>query len=94
MHDLLFENQPRLGGALFLELARKLGLSIPALTQALDDGQFADRVRADFSAGVRSGVNGTPTFFINGLRHDGPVEFADLVQAIDDSVGISHQGAA
>ncbi len=86
MHDLLFENQPRLGGALYLELARKLGLSVPALTQALEEGQFTDHVRADFSSGVRSGVNGTPTFFINGQRHDGSFEFAELLLVLDAAI--------
>ena len=51
----------------------------------LDDEtkEFEPRVRADFSGGVRSGVNGTPTFFINGQRHDGAYDFASLVEAID-----------
>lgn len=87
MHDLLFENQERLGGALFLELTRKLKLSSEALSQALEDRTFEDHVRADFSGGVRSGVNGTPTFFINGQRHDGSFDFADLILAMDEAIG-------
>jgi len=83
MHDLLFENQERLGPELFQELAGKLELSIPALRQALEDRQFEARIRADFSGGVRSGVNGTPTFFINGVRNDGPSEFMELLLAVD-----------
>jgi protein-disulfide isomerase len=85
MHDLLFENQKRLGGALFLELAGKLELPGPALAQALESGHFTARVHADFSADIRSGVNGTPTFFINGLRHDGPGEFPNLLLVIDEA---------
>jgi len=83
MHDLLFENQERLSGALFPELAWKLKLSPEALAQALKNGTFAARVGADFSGGVRSGVNGTPTFFINGIRHDSPSEFMELLLAVD-----------
>jgi protein-disulfide isomerase len=83
MHDLLFENQQRLSRELFLELARKLELSGPALNQALEEKQFEARVRADFSGGVRSGVNGTPTFFINGIRNDGPSEFMELLLTVD-----------
>jgi protein-disulfide isomerase len=82
MHDALFENQDALGLPQLLELANRLGLSAEALDRALDDGKFSRRVRDDFSGGVRSGVNGTPTFFINGHRHDGSFEFADLVEAI------------
>ena len=82
MHDLLFENQARLGDALFAELGEKLKLSTAALRQALEQKTFEARVRADFSGGVRSGVNGTPTFFINGRRHDDSFDYDTLVSAI------------
>ncbi len=93
MHGLLYENQERLGGALFLELAGKLGLPSAALTQALEGRHFAARVRADFGGGVRSGVNGTPTFFINGLRHDGSKEFPELLLVIDEAAEWAHNSA-
>ena len=83
MHDLLFESQNRLGGELFQELAKRLKLASADLLTALETREFLDRVRADFAGGVRSGVNGTPTFFINGQRHDAPFEYADLVAAIE-----------
>jgi protein-disulfide isomerase len=82
MHDLLFENQTRFGEALFARLGSYLGLNADALQQALDEGRFAEKVRHDFSGGARSGVNGTPTFFINGRRHDADFEFETLVEAI------------
>jgi protein-disulfide isomerase len=47
---------------------------------------FEARVRADFNGGVRSGVNGTPTFFINGLRHDASFDFETLVSAIQGAM--------
>ncbi len=83
MHDALFENQDSLGLPLLLELAEKLGLSPASLDRALSDAQFTPRVREDFMGGVRSGVNGTPTFFINGHRHDGSFELMDLAGAIE-----------
>ncbi|HEY1922664.1 MAG TPA: thioredoxin domain-containing protein [Tepidisphaeraceae bacterium] len=83
MHDQIFENQSELGLPLLLELAKNLRLSVPDLKNSLTARQYASRVRNDFLGGVRSGVNGTPTFFINGDRHDGPFEFEDLVEAID-----------
>ena len=86
MHDLLFENQTRLGDALFVELGKKLKLSTTAMQQALEQGAFEASVRADFSGGVRSGVNGTPTFFINGHRHDGSFDLETLVSAIDGAM--------
>lgn len=86
MHDLLFENQERLNPALLLKLARKLELSTAALSMALEEEHFAGRVRADFSGGVRSGVNGTPTFFLNGERYDGSWEFPELLLVLDQAV--------
>ena len=44
---------------------------------------YAGRVREDFMSGVRSGVNGTPTFFINGRRHDASYDLETLLAAID-----------
>ena len=83
MHDLIFENQQRLGSDLYLELAGELGLSVESLQSALENGQYQERVAADFKGGVRSGVNGTPTFYINGERHDAPFDYEDLTQAIE-----------
>jgi protein-disulfide isomerase len=86
MHDLLFDNQNRLGGDLYLELAQELQLAPADLQRALEERKYRARVRADFTGGVRSGVNGTPTFFINGQRHDGPFEYEDLEGAIEDAL--------
>jgi protein-disulfide isomerase len=93
MHDLLFENQERLSGDLYLRLAEQLGLPIEALRKALEEDTYQARVRTDFSSGVRSGVNGTPTFFINGKRHDGPFDYETLVMAIQAQIG-KHGNAA
>ena len=86
MHDGIFENQAELGRPLLLELAEKLGLASDALDRALDDGKYTERVKEDFVGGVRSGVNGTPTFFINGRRHDGAFVFEALVEAVEGSM--------
>jgi protein-disulfide isomerase len=83
MHDGLYENQDRLGIPLLFALTEALGLSELELRDALENGTYAPKVRADFLGGVRSGVNGTPTFFIAGHRHEGSFEFEDLVAAID-----------
>jgi protein-disulfide isomerase len=83
MHDLLYEKQDRLDDALLFQLAEQLQLDPEKLRQALAAKEFEPRVRADFRGGVRSGVNGTPTFFINGQRHDGAYDYASLVEAIE-----------
>ncbi len=87
MHSLLFENQARLGSPLFSDLARTLMLFTTALREALERREFAARVRADFAGDVGSGVNGTPTFFVNGHRHDGPFDFETLGLVIHKATG-------
>jgi protein-disulfide isomerase len=82
MHDALFENQSSLSITTIFLIAAELGLPETALRHALETGQYRDKVRSDFAGGVRSGVNGTPTFFINGVRHDGPYDYASLVAGI------------
>ncbi len=89
MHDLLFENQSQLGGALYLKLATQLKLDPEQLRQAVEKREYAARVKGDFTGGVRSGVNGTPTFFINGERHDLPFDYEDLLGAIESSIALT-----
>jgi protein-disulfide isomerase len=83
MHDLLFENQTQLSAELFVELAQQLHLAPAQLRHALEKNEFLPRIKQDFSGGVRSGVNGTPTFFINGQRLDGGYDFNAIVDAVD-----------
>jgi len=75
MHDLLYEHQPEWEDAdddtRILELAREAGADSDTVAADLDDEKYEERVKEDFMSGVRSGVNGTPTFFINGRRFDG-----------------------
>ena len=83
MHDAIFADQDDLNMPVLGELASNLGLSEPELATALSQHEFLPRIKQEFMGGVRSGVNGTPTFFINGERHEGTFEFEDLVEAID-----------
>ncbi len=85
-HDALFENQDALGESLYAELADALRLPLAGLRDALAGGGVeAERVEADFEGGVRSGVNGTPCFFVNGRRFDpraGYEELAGVIEAL------------
>jgi len=94
MHDGLFENQFQLGLPLFFELTKLLGLSTPEIQTALEAGLYAPKVRADFMGGVRSGVNGTPTFFVNGVRHNGPYDLASLISSIENHLLAASRPAA
>jgi protein-disulfide isomerase len=87
MHDGIFEHQDALGVPLLLDLAEEIAISAEELEDALAANTYAPRVRSDFAGGVRSGVNGTPAFFINGRRHDGSFEFEELVAAIELQLG-------
>jgi protein-disulfide isomerase len=81
MHDGLYENQAALGLPLYVSLTEAFGLSKAGLVDALQEGIFRPKVRSDFMGGLQSGVNGTPTFFINGKRLDAPA--SDLAAAIE-----------
>jgi protein-disulfide isomerase len=82
MHDAIYENQERLALPLLLTLARTLRLSEQELREAIATGAYEAKIRADFMGGVRSGVNGTPAFFINGVRHEGTYAYDDLAMAV------------
>ncbi len=85
MHDRLFERQFALDGEYLIEYAGDLGLDVARFRTELSSGAYAPRVREDFRSGVTSGVNGTPTFFINGVRHDDSWEFDPLLAALEDA---------
>ena len=83
MHDMLFEHQDALEPDDILGYAKELGLDVARMTRDLEAGVFARKVRDDFRGGVRSGVNGTPTFFVNGERYEGSWANEDaFVQAL------------
>ncbi len=83
MHDFLYENQRLLEDERpFAQHEAKLGLDVARLAREVAGRAYAERIEEDFLSGVRSGVNGTPTFFINGVRHDGPAEVGALVGAL------------
>ena len=82
MHDMLFENQAALEDEDLIAYAEALGIDPVWAAAALAQGLFRDKVREDFASGVRSGVNGTPTFFINGERYDGSWDAASLLEAL------------
>ena len=90
MHDLLFENQNCLEDQSLKKYASDLNLDVVAFVHDLASHSYRERVQQDFSSGVRSGVNGTPTFFINGTRYDGSGELKDLLRAMDAALNATH----
>jgi len=86
MHDLLYENQKRLRDDDLHAYAEKLGLDVELFDAELAEHVHAARVREDFMSGVRSGVNGTPTFYIDGVRHDDSYDLETLLGALERAV--------
>ena len=82
MHDLLFENQGALRDEDLAEYAAALGLDGARLVREVASSAYAPQVREDFKSGVRAGVNGTPTFFVNGERYDGPRDLKHFLDAL------------
>lgn len=82
MHRLLFENQHALEPVNLLEFAGRLGLDLDRFRDDLNAHRFGPRVQEDMAGALRSGVNGTPAFFINNQRHAG-YELESLVGAIE-----------
>lgn len=82
MHDLIYANQDNLSVPFLLELAETLNLSTIKLKNALENRTYEPKVKKDFIGGVRSGVNGTPTFYIQDQRYNGPNDFESLSLAI------------
>jgi protein-disulfide isomerase len=88
MHDYLYEHQDRLDDDDLVQYASTLGLDLDRFSKEVAEHTHAARVREDFMSGIRSGVNGTPTFYINDIRYDDSWDedtlLASLKQAIVD----------
>ena len=82
MHDLLFENQDALDDESLAEYAATLRLDARRLIAEVLAGAHAARIRDDLRSGDRGGVNGTPAFFVNGLRYEGEPDVDALVAAL------------
>jgi protein-disulfide isomerase len=83
MHDMLFKHQRALAPDDVVQYAATLGPNIGAFERALAEHRCAPRVQEDVESGYASGVQGTPTFFINGERHEGSYDFDKLLAALE-----------
>ena len=82
MHDLLYEHQKELADIEMSKFALRIGLEIYRFDADLASERFSKRVTADYESGVRSGVTGTPTFFVNGVRYVGEKDYETLKAAL------------
>ncbi|WRL67237.1 DsbA family protein [Blastococcus brunescens] len=82
MHDKLFAHQDALEAPDLLDHASALGLDLERFARELGDGTHAQHIRDDVAGGEASGVEGTPTFFVNGVRHTGRAGTDELAAAL------------
>jgi len=82
MHDLLFDNQSALEPMHLIGFAQELGLDVQAFTDQLRRHEHAGRIASDVDDADLSGVSGTPTFFVNGMRHQGAYDIETLTAAV------------
>ena len=81
-YDSLFDDQHALAGKDLVARAERLGLDVERFTNELRERRYAGRIADDVSSADESGVSGTPTFFINGRRHQGPYDIDSLTAAV------------
>jgi len=82
MHDALFEQEPPLSSAAIAALARRLELDMPRFHDDLTTHKFRERVKRDFLGAIKSGVAGTPAFFIDGELYGGAADADALIAAL------------
>lgn len=83
-HDLLYENQDALDDRSLLAYGDHIGMD-RALLAAAFEGRHDDKIQRDFLGGVRGGVNGTPSLFINGQLYEGPRDVDSLIEALNQA---------
>lgn len=84
MHDLLYEHQRALGDEELFAYASEAGADPDKLRSDLAEGAPRRRVERDFESAIRSGANGTPTFYVNGDRYDGNWAYEPFAEYLKD----------
>jgi protein-disulfide isomerase len=85
MHDMIFENQEQLEPEVLPVWAHQIGLDVNQFAKAVSEGQVTKRIEDDYASGLESGVDGTPSFFINGARYEGEDDYDSLRDALLDA---------
>lgn len=82
MYNVIFQNQKRIHQSALVEYAAQIGLDVERFKADMEQEALADKVEGHFYGGMRSGVNATPTFFINGEQYTGSWELEDILGCI------------
>jgi protein-disulfide isomerase len=83
MHDAFYGLRGQLGAADIVAAAERIGLDAGRIRDELEAGTYAAAVQADLDGGEAGGVTGTPTFFVNGVRHQGAYDAQSLIAALE-----------
>ena len=86
MHDLIYENQAELEPDILPAWAEKVGLDLDEFGTAIQQGGVTKRIKEDRMSGIRSGVNGTPCFFINATRYDDATDYDSLRAVLEQQL--------
>jgi protein-disulfide isomerase len=86
MHDRIYENQEELEPDILPVWAEEIGLDLDRIGTALKQGTVKKRIKEDLASGIESGVNGTPSFFINGMGYDGESDYESLRAALEATI--------
>ena len=88
-HHLLFQHQKSLGPELYVQILQKLGLPLESFKEAMQNKQYIERIQADIDSGVRSGVQGTPSFFLNGQRLQIQSSYDEIYEILQEKLQAS-----
>ena len=89
MHDIIYENQQHLNDSNLLAYAEKIGLDLKRFKNDIKQQTLTDKIEQDFESGARSGVNGTPSFYVNGKKYNGDWEldaFEEFLRGVLEAV--------
>jgi protein-disulfide isomerase len=86
MHNFIYEHQEGLEPDVLPGWAQQVGLDLEAFGRAIKQEKMSERIKEDRTSGIRSGVNGTPCFFINGSRYDGDADYESLKATLDEQL--------
>ena len=85
MHDYIFHHQHTLEDSDLEHFAEAVGLDMQQFARDMAERPYMSRIEEDLKSGIRSGVRGTPTFFINGVLYPGSWEQEALLAALEEA---------
>lgn len=86
MHDILFENQEFLEDSYLIQYAKIINLDVTTFEQDFSKDEYYEKVKKDFQSGVDLGVQGTPTFFVNGQKYEGNWSSMEFIEDLKSLV--------